>query len=184
MPKRDRGLSIAAMPAREFIVDPAEIDCGRVLADIEAIRRYLPQRDAMEQLTAIVVDDIENHICVGYRDITASEFWVSGHMPGMPIMPGVIMCECAAQVLTYHIQRNDFSGAEVVGFGGLDGVKFRGVVKPGDRLVMAIQVTKARRGRMVAAKFQGFVGESLVCEGELAGVALPASVANSSAVQS
>jgi 3-hydroxyacyl-[acyl-carrier-protein] dehydratase len=41
---------------------------------------------------------------------------------------------------------------------------------------MVIQVTKHRRGRMVAAKFQGFVGESLVCEGELAGVALPASV--------
>ena len=77
----------------------------------------------MEQLTAIVVDDVERHICVGYRDITEDEFWVSGHMPGMPIMPGVIMCEAAAQVLTYHIQRNDLSGAEVVGFGGLDNVQ-------------------------------------------------------------
>jgi 3-hydroxyacyl-[acyl-carrier-protein] dehydratase len=172
------------MPAKDFIIDPADIDCRRVVADREVIRRYLPQRDAMEQLTAIVIDDVERHICVGYRDISLDEFWVSGHMPGMPIMPGVIMCELAAQVLTFHIQRNDLSGAEVVGFGGLDGVKFRGVVKPGDRLVMAIQVTKHRRGRMVNCRFQGFVGESLVCEGELAGVALPATVANNAASSS
>jgi 3-hydroxyacyl-[acyl-carrier-protein] dehydratase len=164
------------MPAKDFIVDPADIDCSRVVADLAAIREYLPQRDAMEQLTAIVVDDLERHICVAYRDITPDDFWVSGHMPGMPIMPGVIMCEVAAQTLTYHIQKNDLSGAEVVGFGGLDAVKFRGVVKPGDRLVMVIQVTKHRRGRMVNCRFQGFVGESLVCEGELSGVALPATV--------
>ena len=60
-----------------------------------------------------------------------------------------------------------------MGFGGIDNVKFRGVVKPGDRLVIVIQVTKHRRGRMVACRFQGFVGASLVCEGEIAGVALP-----------
>lgn len=161
------------MPVKEFILDPATIDCDRIVADIDVIRRYLPQRDAMEQLTAIVVDDVEQHICAGYRDVAESDFWVSGHMPGMPIMPGVIMCEMAAQVLTFHIQRNDLSGAEVVGFGGIDNVKFRGVVKPGDRLVIVVQVTKHRRGRMVACRFQGFVGETLVCEGELTGVALP-----------
>jgi len=164
------------MPAKEFIVDPAEIDCTSVVADIGTIRQYLLQRDAMEQLTAIVRDDVEQHICISYRDISPNEFWVSGHMPGMPLMPGVMMCEIAAQTLTYHIQRNDLSGADVVGFGGMDGVKFRGVVKPGDRLVMVIQVTKHRRGRMVNCRFQGFVGESLVCEGELAGVALPSAL--------
>jgi 3-hydroxyacyl-[acyl-carrier-protein] dehydratase len=163
------------MPVKDFIVDPAEIDSGNVVADIAAIRQFLPQREAMEQLTAIVVDDLDRHICIGYRDISPDEFWVSGHMPGLPLMPGVIMCEVAAQVLTYHIQKNDLSGAEVVGFGGMDGVKFRGVVKPGDRLVMVVQVTKHRRGRMVNCRFQGFVGESLVCEGEISGVALPAS---------
>jgi 3-hydroxyacyl-[acyl-carrier-protein] dehydratase len=172
------------MPAKEFILDPAKIDCDCVVADMATIRQYLPQRYAMEQLTAIVVDDVERHICVGYRDITENEFWVSGHMPGMPIMPGVIMCEAAAQVLTFHIQRNELSGAEVVGFGGLDNVKFRGVVKPGDRLVIVIQVTKHRRGRMVACRFEGFVGESLVCEGELAGVALPVEALPSSAAGS
>ena len=162
------------MPATDFIVDPAELDLTRIVADIDEIRRYIPQRDAMEQLTAIVYDDLERHICVGYRDLTENEFWVSGHMPGFPLMPGVIMCEAAAQVLSYHAQRNNLSGVEVVGFGGIDNVKFRGVVRPGDRLVVAVRMTKHRRGRMVVCRFQEFVGTSLVCEGEITGVALPA----------
>jgi 3-hydroxyacyl-[acyl-carrier-protein] dehydratase len=162
------------VPATDFIVDPAELDLTRIVADIDEIRRWIPQRDAMEQLTAIVRDDLERHVCVGYRDLTEHEFWVSGHMPGFPLMPGVIMCETAAQVLSYHVQRNNLSGVDVVGFGGIDKVKFRGVVRPGDRLVVAVQMTKHRRGRLVACRFQEFVGASLVCEGEITGVALPA----------
>jgi 3-hydroxyacyl-[acyl-carrier-protein] dehydratase len=164
------------VPAQELIVDPAAIDFSSIVADIEEIRRFIPQRHAMEQLTAIVLDDPERHLCVGYRDLTDQEFWVSGHMPAYPLLPGVIMCEAAAQVLSFHVQRNDLSGVEVVGFGGLDNVKFRGVVRPGDRLMIAIQVTKYRRGRMVVCRFQEFVGTTLVCEGELTGIALPSDI--------
>ena len=60
----------------------------------------------MEQLTAIVFDDVERGICVGYKDIGPDEFWVRGHMPGMPLMPGVIMCESAAQLCGYFVQRH------------------------------------------------------------------------------
>jgi 3-hydroxyacyl-[acyl-carrier-protein] dehydratase len=164
------------VPADDFIVDPADIDTSRVLADMDEIRRWIPQRDAMEQLTAIVYDDLKRHICVGYRDITEQEFWVSGHMPGAPLMPGVLMCEAAAQVLSYHIQRHDLSGVQTVGFGGLDNVKFRGPVRPGDRLLIACQVTKFRRGRMVTCRFQEFVGMTLVAEGALSGIPLPEEV--------
>jgi len=161
------------MPARDLIIDPAEVDCSQIVATIDQIRQHIPQRGPMEQLTAIVLDDLDRHLCVGYKDVTADEFWVDGHMPGMPLMPGVIMCEAAAQVFSYHIQRHDLSGAEVVGFGGLDKVKFRGVVKPGDRVVIACQMMKFRRGRIVNCRFQSFVGSTLVCEGELVGVPLP-----------
>jgi 3-hydroxyacyl-[acyl-carrier-protein] dehydratase len=87
-------------------------------------------------------------------------------------MPGVMMCEMAAQVLTYHVQRHDLSGVDVVGFGGIDAVKFRGVVRPGDRLFIAIEVIKHRRGRMVVAKFQEWVEGAIVSEGEVTGIAL------------
>src|SRR5688500_13493885 len=120
-----------SVPATDLIVDPAELDLTHIVADLAVIRRWIPQRDAMEQLTAIVYDDLDQQICVGYRDLTENEFWVSGHMPGFALMPGVVMCEAAAQVLSYHVQRNNLSGVEVVGFGGMDNVKFRGIVRPG-----------------------------------------------------
>ena len=86
------------MAKKPLILDLSEYDLNHVVADIEEIRRYNPQRYEMEQLTAICYEDREQTVCVGYKDLTEDEFWVRGHMPGMPLMPGVIMCEAAAQV--------------------------------------------------------------------------------------
>lgn len=158
---------------RDLIIDPGEIDYDHPVADLDVIRTHNPQRHQMEQLTAIVHDDPEAHICVGYRDLTRDEFWVSGHMPGMPLMPGVIMCEAAAQVCSFHTQRHDLLGAVMVGFGGMDKVRFRGLVKPGDRLVIACQMMRLRRGRMVTCRFQCFVDSDLKCDGEISGIPLP-----------
>lgn len=161
------------MPNRDLIIDPATIDFDNVVADVEAIRSCNPQRDAMEQLTAIVCLDLDNQICVGYKDIMDDEFWVSGHMPGMPLMPGVIICEAAAQVCCYFAHRHNLLGEGVVGFGGLDAVRFRGMVRPGDRLVIASQILQIRSRRMITWRFQAFVDTNLVCEGEIRGIQLP-----------
>ena len=161
------------MIGRDLIVDPQQIDYTNVVADLEEIRRYNRQRDEMEQLTAIVYDDPEKNICVGYRDTSPSDFWVAGHMPGMPLMPGVLMCEAAAQMCSFHSRRNDLLGGEVVGFGGLNKVRFRDVVLPSDRLTIATQMLQLRRGRIMVSRFQEFVGTNLVCEGEIRAVPLP-----------
>ncbi|MGI9427704.1 MAG: 3-hydroxyacyl-ACP dehydratase FabZ family protein [Bythopirellula sp.] len=162
------------MSGKDLIVDLRSIDFSNIVADLEEIRRHNPQRDAMEQLTAIVYDDSAAGICVGYRDLSPDgEFWHAGHMPGIPLMPGVIMCEVAAQVCSYHSHKHDLLGCEVMGFGGLDNVRFRGIVQPGDRLTVACRVTNIRRGRMIASRFQGFVDQRIACEGEIRGVPLP-----------
>ncbi|MBD16362.1 MAG: beta-hydroxyacyl-ACP dehydratase [Planctomycetaceae bacterium] len=161
------------MSGKDYIIDPASIDFSQQVADIEAIQRYNQQRGAMHQLTAIVYDDSATGICIGYRDVSQDEFWHSGHMPGMPLMPGVIMCEAAAQVCSFHSGKHDLLGCEVMGFGGLDNVRFRGVVVPGQRLTIVCQVINVRRGKMISSRFQGFVDESIACEGELRGVPLP-----------
>ncbi|MBU4398557.1 MAG: beta-hydroxyacyl-ACP dehydratase, partial [Planctomycetes bacterium] len=83
------------MGRRDLIIDFSEYDLDHVVSDTEAIRRANMQRYEMEQLTAICFEDPERGICVGYKDLTENEFWVRGHMPGMPLMPGVIMCEAA-----------------------------------------------------------------------------------------
>jgi len=110
---------------RQLIVDPATLDFDNIIADAAEIRKYNPQRYEMEQLTAIVYEDLDRHICAGYKDVSSEEFWVRGHMPNMPLLPGVLMLESAAQMCSYFSQRYDLLGCEMIGFGGLEEVKFR-----------------------------------------------------------
>jgi 3-hydroxyacyl-[acyl-carrier-protein] dehydratase len=159
--------------AKDLIVDFSEFDLDRVVATQEDIRRYNPQRFEMEQLTAIVFEDRATGRCVGYKDVTDREFWVRGHMPGYPLMPGVLMCEAAAQLACYFAQRNDILGDKMVGFGGLEGVRFREQVRPGQRLVIAIKLLKHRRGAMMVCRFQGLVNQAIAVEGQLKGVSMP-----------
>lgn len=160
------------MPNKDFILDPSELDPDHVVADLDEIRKYNRQRFEMEQLTAVIYEDAERHVCAAYKDLTPDEFWVRGHMPGAPIMPGVVMCEAAAQLASYYNQRFSLMKADVVGFGGLKDVKFRGVVRPGDRFFIVLKLLKARR-MIIMGQFQCFVRENLVCEGVVKGIPLP-----------
>ena len=161
------------MAAKDPIIDLSQLDLQNIHADIEEIRKYNPQRGSMEHLSAIVHVDEEQHICVGRKDIGDDEFWVDGHMPGMPLMPGVIMCEAAAQLASFYSQRYDLLGSEMVGFGGLEDVRFRDPVVPGDVLYIVTQLTKVRRGRMIVCRFEGHVGDRLAFDGSLKGIPLP-----------
>ena len=161
------------MPKRESFIDISTVDLDNVISDIEEIRKYNPQRGEMEQLTAIVYEDVEKLICVGYKDLAADEFWVAGHMPDVPLMPGVIMCEAAAQIAGYFTKKHGLLGdPEIIGLGSLNDVRFRDPVRPGDRLVLAVQALKLRKPLMVHCQFQGFVEGRLVVEGEIKGVGL------------
>lgn len=160
----------------ETLIDLSLIDPDKPIASIEEIRQLNPQRYEMEQLTSILYEDRENCSCAALKEVTNEEFWVRGHMPGMPLMPGVMMLEAVAQLSSYFTQKHDLLGAEVVGFGGVDDVRFRGVVSPGDRLILLVKLVKARRGRMIVAAFQGVVGENIVLEGTLRGIPIPLEV--------
>lgn len=154
----------------QFFLDPKDLPTT-VLFDLEGIRQQIPQRFEMEQLTAITLLDAERKMVVGYKDVTANEFWVRGHLPNYPLMPGVMMCEAAAQLSAFYcahfkILQNDF-----IGFGGMNDVRFRGVVLPGQRLWL-VGVTREHRSKRMRFEIQGIVEGNLVFHAEILGLAM------------
>lgn len=153
------------------LVEPATIDTSRVLFDLEGIRQANPQRFEMEQLTAIVAIDPEEHLIIGYKDIEPDEFWARGHVPGYPLMPGVLICEAAAQLSSFYCHVIKIVDTGFLGFGGMEDVRFRGPVRPGDRLVLISKALRVNR-RQTIFETQGFVENNMVYHGRIIGVPL------------
>ena len=153
------------------LVDPTTIDTSRVLIDREGIRLGNPQRFEMEQLTAIISCDPERHLIIGYKDVGFDEFWIRGHMPDYALMPGVLICEAAAQLSSFYCHFINLMEGGFLGFGGMEDVRFRGQVRPGDRLVLVSQSKKVNR-RQTIFETQGFVGSNMVYHGRIIGVPL------------
>jgi 3-hydroxyacyl-[acyl-carrier-protein] dehydratase len=151
------------------LVDPATIDTSRVLVDREGINRCNPQRFEMVQLTAIVHLDLENKLVIGYKQVEPDEFWVRGHMPDYPLMPGVLICEAAAQLSSFLCHHVRIHKEGFIAFGGMEEVRFRGQVRPGDRLVLVAKGLRLHR-RHTIFDCQGFVGTNLVFHGKIIGV--------------
>lgn len=146
------------------------VDFDRPVFTLDQIREVNPQRFEMEQLTAILYVDHEKHGIIGYKEVTPNEFWCRGHMPGFPLMPGVILCECAAQLAGFYARKYELLKGDFLGFGGMEEVRFRAPVVPGDRLVIMAQLGRLRAGKRAEFEFQGFVGERMVFSGQMIGV--------------
>lgn len=163
-------------------VDTSTMDFTRLVADKAAIQQRNPHRDHMYHLDGIVYCDFEKQRVVGYKDVRPDEFWVSGHMPGYPLFPGVIMCEAAAQMASWYTKELGIFGPELLGLGGIDDARFRGSVRPGDRLVMigkGIRISK----RICVFDVQGFVEDKLCFECRIIGVPIPGGEIIAAAIQ-
>jgi 3-hydroxyacyl-[acyl-carrier-protein] dehydratase len=153
----------------ELMFDLKSIDMNKVIADKAAIEKVNPHRYEMMQLTAIVHLDPVQHLLIGYKDVTPQEFWVRGHMPGYPLMPGVIMCEAAAQLMSYYVFSQKVTTEELIVFSGMEEVRFRGQVKVGDRLLMVCKALKIHP-RQIKSMVQGFVNGTMVFHGDFLGI--------------
>ena len=147
---------------QDILIDLSSLDLNKPTIDIEAVRAVIPHRYEMEQLNGIIKFDPEHKVIVGYKDVSNSEFWVRGHIPGRPLMPGVIMLEAAAQLCNYYYKKTTMDD-RFLGFAGIDKVKFRGKVIPGDKLIL-IAKNKELRSRRAIFDTQGMVNVNLVFE--------------------
>lgn len=158
--------------AAPLMVNLDEIDQSHNEYTVEDIRKYIPQRYEFEQVTGVfkIMRDLPEPIVVGYRDVGHDEFWIRGHVPGRPLFPGVLMLEAAAQLSTFMFKI--VSGDDpnrFLGFGGLEDVRFRGVVAPGDRLFLLAKMIEARQRRCTFLT-QGVVNGKLVFDARIIGV--------------
>ncbi len=130
-----------------LLFDLSKIDLNaKPLFDKEAICKVNPQSYEMQQLDGILWFDKDKSLILGYKDVTDHEFWVRGHIPGRPLMPGVIMVECAAQLLSFFVKKI-FQEEGFIGFSGIENTKFRSVVEPGQRLYLLGKITKYKKQR-------------------------------------
>jgi 3-hydroxyacyl-[acyl-carrier-protein] dehydratase len=155
---------------RQPFIPLDQLDPDHPVMSIDDIRSVNQQRYEMEQLSAILLFDPDAGLVAGVKEVTQDEFWVRGHIPGRPLLPGVLMIEASAQLCSlYYGKAATDMEQKFIGFGGVDGVKFRGQVVPGDTLILIASKTEMRSRR---AKFdvQAFVGDKMVFEGVIIGM--------------
>jgi len=160
------------LPANPFF-DLARLDLSRDVVPVEEIRRLVPHRFELALVDGIVHFDPETSDAVGYHDLKKDAFWVRGHIPGDPIFPGALMIEAAAQLSSFcYGKKFGVSDDRFFGFGAIDKVKFRNVVRPGQRFyVLCRQLVMDRRYAKFAV--QGVAEGALCFEGEILGLSMP-----------
>ena len=152
------------------LIDISGIDLSGHCLEPGELDRMLPQTGDMRQIDRVPwVDDVFSN-AIGVKDVTDDEFWVPGHIPGRPLLPGVIMIEAAAQIssVLYQLKMRDGDGG-FLGFTRVNHCVFRGSVVPGQQLVLLAKEQKFQRRRF-SCWAQGLVDGHVVFEVECTGM--------------
>lgn len=134
---------------------------------VEDIQKLLPHRYPFA-LVDRIIEYVPEKRAVGIKNVTVNEPHFQGHFPGQPIMPGVLIVEAMAQVGGVVLtQMPDSMDRGLFTFAGIDNVRFRRPVVPGDRLVMTVELLWTKRRRFGKMRGQAEVDGQLVTEGDL-----------------
>jgi 3-hydroxyacyl-[acyl-carrier-protein] dehydratase len=135
------------------------------ILDIKEIQKILPHRYPFLLVDKILELEKDKRI-VGIKNVTINEPFFQGHFPGYPVMPGVLIVEALAQVGAVLVLRKPEFAGKIAFFAGIDNLRFRRQVVPGDVLRLEVEV-KAFRGSMGKAKAVATVDGETACAGEI-----------------
>jgi 3-hydroxyacyl-[acyl-carrier-protein] dehydratase len=144
------------------------------MLDVNEIMKRLPHRFPFLMVDRVL--EVTDEYIRAVKNVSINEPFFQGHFPGYPVMPGVLIIEAMAQCAGIHAMETageDAPEKVITLFMGVDKVKFRKQVVPGDQLEMKVTPLKKRRN-IVVAKGEAFVNGELACEGELTAMMAPA----------
>ena len=131
----------------------------------EEIKKIIPQREPF-----LMIHEVEEYVpgesCIAYKNVSEEEYYFKGHFPGNPIMPGVLIVESLAQAGAIAILSMEENKGKNALFGGIDKMKFKKMVVPGDRIKLEVKIIK-RKGPVGIGEAIATVDEKIVAKGEL-----------------
>jgi beta-hydroxyacyl-(acyl-carrier-protein) dehydratase fabZ len=131
----------------------------------EQIESIIPQRDPF-----LMIDEVEEYqpgeYCIGYKNVTGDEYFFKGHFPGNPIMPGVLIAESLAQAGAVAILSLEENKGKNALFAGIDKMKFKKMVVPGDKLKLEVRIIK-RKGPIGVGEAIATVDGKIAAKGKL-----------------
>jgi 3-hydroxyacyl-[acyl-carrier-protein] dehydratase len=137
--------------------------------EIEAV---IPHRWPFLLVDRIVEYAPEEHRIVGEKAVTATEWYMQGHFPGLPVMPGVLQVEALAQTMAVYVAKQPGFGDTIGLFAEISDCRFKRVVQPGDRLRLEVTMEKLGR-RMGRGRGVASVDGEAACEATIAFIIPP-----------
>ena len=151
----------------------AAIDAPTTVHSTAEIERLIPHRWPILLVDRIVEYDADARRIVGIKAVTATEWYFQGHFPGLPVMPGVFQVEALAQTMAVLVAKQPGFGDRIGLFAGIDEVRFKRIVIPGD--VLRLEVTMEKLGsRFGKGRAVASVDGEVACEGLLSFIIPPA----------
>lgn len=143
-----------------------QVSATPTIFNAEQIQAILPHRYPFLLVDRIIEFEPGSR-AVGLKNVTINEPFFQGHFPGRPIMPGVLIIEAMAQVGGVVLLKIPEAAGHLALFAGIDQVRFRRPVVPGDQLLMTLELITLRQKRIGKMRGQAHVDGQLVTEGEL-----------------
>ncbi|CAG5091463.1 (3R)-hydroxymyristoyl-[acyl-carrier-protein] dehydratase 2 [Thermobacillus xylanilyticus] len=136
-----------------------------VVMDVRQIQAIIPHRPPFLLIDRIL--EVEPGVrAVGLKNVTMNEPFFAGHFPDFPVMPGVLIVEALAQVGAAAILMVEANRGKIAMFAGIDNLRFRGQVTPGDTLTLSVEIIRLK-GPIGKGKAVASVDGKTVVEGEI-----------------